>query len=82
MVVPPHQQLSKIFALALEGAIVLHEIPDLPTAFAYLFGLLYAMNIDYPKSVRYTFEAIQSIFFELGSGYSQRIKSLKAKLVH
>lgn len=68
------------FALVLEGAIVLHDLPDLASAFAYLFGLLYAMNMEYPKSMRYTFEAVQCVFFDLGSGCSHRIKSLKTKL--
>ncbi|KAI9527312.1 hypothetical protein NQZ68_031449 [Dissostichus eleginoides] len=36
-------------AVVLEGTIVLH---DLSTAFTYLFGLLYAMSIDYPKEMR------------------------------
>ncbi|XP_030221873.1 uncharacterized protein LOC115550731 [Gadus morhua] len=61
------------WAVVLEGSIVLHDLPDLGTAFAYLFGLLYAM--------RYTFEAIQTIFFELGSQCSQRTRSLKTKLL-
>ena len=45
-------------AVVLEGDIVLHNIPDLSTALAYLFGFLYALNIDYPKQMKYTFEAI------------------------
>ncbi|KAK0151130.1 hypothetical protein N1851_007703 [Merluccius polli] len=69
-------------AVVLEGDIVLHNIPNLSTAMAYLFGLLYALNIDYPKQMRYSFEAIQTIFFSLGgSRCSQRTRSLKAKLV-
>ncbi|KAK9531033.1 hypothetical protein VZT92_010485 [Zoarces viviparus] len=68
-------------AVVLEGTIVLHDLPDLSTAFAYLFGLLYAMNIDYQKEMRYTFEGIQTIFFELGSQCSLRIRSLKTKLL-
>ena len=68
--------------VVLEGAIVLHDIPDLSTALTNLFGLLYALNIDNPKHTRYTFEAIQTIFYELGgSRYSQRIRSLKTKLL-
>lgn len=67
-------------AVVLEGDIVLHNTPDLSTVLAYLFGLLYALNIDYPKQMRYTFEAIQAIFFELGgSRCSQHIRSLKTK---
>lgn len=69
------------WAVVLEGSIMLHDLPDLGTAFAYLFGLLYAMNIDYPKEMKYTFEAIQTIFFELGSQCSQRTRSLKTKLL-
>lgn len=52
-------------AVVLEGAIVLNEPLDLCTAFAHLFGLLYAMDIDYPKQMRCTFEGVQTIFFEL-----------------
>ncbi|KAG5280196.1 hypothetical protein AALO_G00086090 [Alosa alosa] len=69
-------------AVVLEGCIILHDLPDLQTAFAYLFGLLYAINIEYPKLLKYTFEAIQTIFFELGSRCSRRIRSLKTKLLH
>ena len=36
-------------AIVLEEAIVLTDLPDLPTAFAYLFGLLYALNMEFPK---------------------------------
>lgn len=69
-------------AVVLEEDIVLHNILNFSTAMAYLFGLLYALNIDYPKQMRYTFEAIQTIFFSLGgSRCSQRIRSLKTKLV-
>ena len=69
------------WAVVLEGSIVLRHLPDLGTAFAYLVGLLYAMNIDYPKEMRYTFEAIQIIFFKLGSQCSQRTRSLQTKLL-
>ncbi|KAK9522023.1 hypothetical protein VZT92_018519 [Zoarces viviparus] len=68
-------------AVVLEWTIVLQDLPDLSTAFAYLFGLLYAMDIDYPKEMRYTFEGIQTIFFELGSRCSQCIRSLKTNLL-
>lgn len=68
-------------AIVLEGAVILHNLPDLAAAFACLFGLLYAMDINYPEQMRYTFEAIQNIFFELGSRCSQRTRSLKEKLL-
>ncbi|KAL6462559.1 hypothetical protein MHYP_G00289810 [Metynnis hypsauchen] len=68
-------------AIVLEEAIVLTDLPDLPTAFAYLFGLLYALNMEFPKEHKYTFEAIQHIFMELSTSCSQRVRSLKTKLL-
>ena len=68
-------------AVVLEGAVIKHDLPHLAAAFGYLFGLMYAMDISYPEKMRYTFEAIQTIFFELGSKCSQRTRSLKDKLL-
>ncbi|CAI5681838.1 unnamed protein product [Oreochromis niloticus] len=39
----------------LEEDIILDDLPDLPTAFAYLFGLLYGLNMEFPKELKYTF---------------------------
>lgn len=47
--------------LVLEETIVLKDIPDTPTVLAYLFGLLYALNMEFPKDTRYNFETIQHI---------------------
>lgn len=41
---PSHQTVNSI-AVVLEETIVLEGIPDLLTAFAYIFGLLYTLNI-------------------------------------
>ncbi|KAJ8349705.1 hypothetical protein SKAU_G00248350 [Synaphobranchus kaupii] len=59
-------------AVILEEDIVLQDLPDLPTAFAFLFGLIYALNLQYPKELRYTFETIQKVFMELGTDLSAR----------
>ncbi|XP_037394262.1 uncharacterized protein LOC108411621 [Pygocentrus nattereri] len=67
-------------AIILKEAVVLRDIVDLPTAFAYLFGLLYAINMEYPQELKYTFEAIQKIFRDLGGSCSARVQSLKIKL--
>lgn len=42
----------------LEEDIVVLDVQDVQNAFATLFGLLYALYIDYPKELRYTFEVI------------------------
>ncbi|XP_037620066.1 uncharacterized protein LOC119484944 isoform X3 [Sebastes umbrosus] len=68
-------------AVVVEEDIVLQDLPDLPTAFAYLFGLIYALNLQYPKELRYTFETIQKVFMELGTDLSARVRSLKNKLL-
>ncbi|XP_074500243.1 uncharacterized protein LOC141772766 isoform X2 [Sebastes fasciatus] len=68
-------------AVVVEEDIVLQDLPDLPTAFAYLFGLIYALNLQYPKELRYTFETIQKVFMGLGTDLSARVRSLKNKLL-
>lgn len=57
-------------AVVVEDTIILEELSDLPTGFAYLFGLIYASNIQYPKGLRYTFETVQKIFMGLGKDLS------------
>ncbi|XP_074500282.1 uncharacterized protein LOC141772779 [Sebastes fasciatus] len=68
-------------AVVVEEDIVLQDLPDLPTAFAYLFGLIYALNLQYPKELRYTFETIKKVFMGLGTDLSARVRSLKNKLL-
>ncbi|XP_039477868.1 uncharacterized protein LOC120443361 [Oreochromis aureus] len=80
--VGPNSQSTVInTAIVLEEDIILDDLPDLPTAFAYLFGLLYGLNMEFPKELKYTFEAVQHIFMELTSTCSQRIRSFKTKLL-
>lgn len=73
---------SKIqnIALILEESIVVDDLPDTPTALAYLLGLLYALNISYPEDLKYTFETLQKVFMEIGPKCSNRVRSLKKKL--
>lgn len=68
-------------AVVLEEDIILADLPDLPTAFAYLFGLLYGLNMEFPKDLKYTFETVQHIFMELTPTCSKRVRSLKTKLL-
>lgn len=69
------QQVNNIAAV-LEENTVLQDLSDLPTAFAYLLGLIYAVNIKYTKDRRYTFETVQNLFMGLGTDYSARVRSL------
>ncbi len=69
------------FGIILEETVVMQDLPDFPTAFMVLFGLLYALNIEYSKGLKYTFEAVQNIFVGLGEKCTNRIQSLKNKLL-
>lgn len=68
-------------AVVLEQVVVLKDFPDISTALAYLFGLLYALNMSYPQALKYTFDTIQNVFMELGSGCTKRVLSVKNKLL-
>ena len=68
-------------AVVLENEILLHEIHDLSKAMSLLMGLLYVLNIDYPKELRYTFEVIQKILMNIGAeNCSAKIHGLRNKL--
>lgn len=72
---------TRSIALVIEEQIVLDDVSDLPTAFALLFGLIYALNLDYPKDLRYTFEVIQKVFMNLGTKCSAHVQALKNRLL-
>lgn len=57
---------SVVSVAVVEEGVVLQDLPDLPTAFAYLFGPIYALNLKYPEDLRHTFETIKKVFLDLG----------------
>ncbi|KAF3836184.1 hypothetical protein F7725_028742 [Dissostichus mawsoni] len=61
----PYQRILRML-LILEGRIVLRKLRDVPTGFAVLMGILYSLNIDYPKGLKYTFEVIQKVIMDIG----------------
>ena len=69
-------------AVILEEDIVLQGLHDIPNAVATVMGLLYVLNIDYPKAMKYTFEMIQRVFMGIGSeACSAKVHGLKNKLL-
>lgn len=68
-------------AIVLEEEVVMDNLGDFTNALMILFGLLYALNMEYPKDLRYTFEAVQKILLNLGKECTARIQSLKNKLL-
>ncbi|KAL1269169.1 hypothetical protein QQF64_031458 [Cirrhinus molitorella] len=61
-------------SIILEGVIVMEDLENLPDAMCLLFGLIYALNLEYPPQLKNTFDFIQRVFLSLGH------KSLKPKL--
>nr|XP_057928427.1 uncharacterized protein LOC131129192 isoform X2 [Doryrhamphus excisus] len=65
--------------VVIEGAEVLDGL-TVPRACALLMGLMYALNLSYPKELKSTFEVFQKIFLELDAlRASPKVMSLKAK---
>ncbi|CAM4536841.1 unnamed protein product [Leuciscus chuanchicus] len=61
-------------AVVLEEEIVLDGLKDVSNAFAVLMGLLYALDITYPKEVKYTFEVLQKVLMKIGGEACSRNK--------
>lgn len=68
--------------IAIEGVQVLHELTSVASACAMLLGLIYAINLAYPKPFRFTFEVLQKIFLELDQHkMSPKVQHLYNKLI-
>ncbi|XP_034721379.1 uncharacterized protein LOC117940105 [Etheostoma cragini] len=68
-------------SIFIEGTEVLRDL-DVPRACAFLMGLIYGLNLSYPKELKNTFEVFQKIFLELdGLKASPKVMSLKSKLL-
>ncbi|KAF3837851.1 hypothetical protein F7725_009619 [Dissostichus mawsoni] len=63
------------------GVVVLHDLENVALAAAMLFGLMYALNMNYPSKLRYTLEVIQKVIMELdASDLSRKAHNLKRKM--
>ncbi|XP_029916458.1 sterile alpha motif domain-containing protein 3-like [Myripristis murdjan] len=70
-------------AIVVEDDLVISSIPTFADAFALLFGLMYALHLDYPKKLSHTFTFIQKILMGLDDGKPLKpcILSLKNDLL-
>ncbi|KAF7705581.1 hypothetical protein HF521_020867, partial [Silurus meridionalis] len=74
----PHAlNVNSLMVIILEGKIVVGDVPNLPHAVCLLFALIYALNVDYQKTMKSTFDAIQRVFLSLHY-MLQRFKILSA----
>ncbi|XP_048102454.1 uncharacterized protein LOC125296540 isoform X2 [Alosa alosa] len=67
--------------IVLEGNVVFDGPANLPQAFCVLFGLTYALHLDYLKYMKNTFLFVQQVMFNLGkSQLPPKIQTLKNQL--
>ncbi|KAK7878214.1 hypothetical protein WMY93_031166 [Mugilogobius chulae] len=64
-------------AIVIEDEILLSDISSWPEAFVLLFGLVYALHLDYPKKLLHTFTFAQKFLLGLEDG-----KPLKSCLIN
>lgn len=77
----PGGQLADV-GVVLEGVEVLHNLQSINHACVMLYGLIYALNLSYPKSLKNTFEVYQKILMDLESSkLSPTVRALKFKLL-
>ncbi|KAK7118577.1 hypothetical protein R3I94_022161 [Phoxinus phoxinus] len=68
-------KLPTNIGIILEGQEVLSNLPSVANAVAFLLGHLYAFNLEYPKTLKLTFEYIQKVIMELDpKGMSNKVK--------
>ncbi|XP_056295664.1 uncharacterized protein LOC130209821 isoform X2 [Pseudoliparis swirei] len=66
--------------IIIEGCTVLQDLRDVANGCAALFGLIYSLNLSYPKDLRYTFEFFQRVLMGLdGNKLSTKVQVLKNK---
>lgn len=69
-------------AVVVEETIVLHDLRDVPSAFALLMGTIYCLNLEYPRNMKYSFEFLQKVVMKIKPDHcSARIHGLRNKLL-
>ncbi|XP_041868462.1 uncharacterized protein LOC121657140 [Melanotaenia boesemani] len=68
--------------IILEGGTVMENLPNLPQALCLLFGLSYALHLEYPRAMRNTLIFIQRVMLRLGENkLPPRLQTLKNLLL-
>lgn len=77
----PQPPLSSAVGIILEGTVVMNDLENLPQAFYLLFGLIYALHLDYPRYMKNTFAFIQHVLLNIGKEkLLAKVQTLKNQL--
>uniref|UniRef100_A0A672JNF0 Uncharacterized protein n=1 Tax=Salarias fasciatus TaxID=181472 RepID=A0A672JNF0_SALFA len=75
------QEPPEDIGIVTEGIELLHHLTSVASACALLLGLIYALNLAYPKPLRFTFEVLQKIIMQLDQHkMSPKVHNLHSKL--
>ncbi|XP_077950741.1 uncharacterized protein LOC120832503 [Gasterosteus aculeatus] len=67
--------------IIIEGEVVMDSIQDLPKAMCLVFGLMYALHLNYPKTMKLTFQFIQQVLLLLvHTDLKPKLQTLKNQL--
>lgn len=70
-------------SIILEGGIVMDGLKNLPQAMLLIFGLIYALHLDYPKTMKNTMSFIQRVMMGLGANkLPPKLQALKNRLLY
>ncbi|KAJ3606749.1 hypothetical protein NHX12_026268 [Muraenolepis orangiensis] len=75
------QAAPKDIGIILEGQEVVNTLASVANAVAILLVFLYALTLEYPKTLKFTFQYIQKVFMELDpKGMPTKVKKLYDQL--
>ena len=68
-------------AVVVEESVVLHNL-DVSSSFAMLLGIIYCVNLEYPRAMKYSFEFLQRVVMKIKPDQaSARVHSFRNKLL-
>lgn len=75
------QEPPEDISVVIEGVELLHELTSVASACALLLGLIYALNLAYPKPLHFTFEVLQKVIMQLDQHKrSPKVQNLYGRL--
>ena len=75
------QEAPEDIGIVIEGVEVMNELPSVASACALLLGVIYALNLAYPKPLCFTFEVLQKLIMQLEQHkMSPKVQNLYGRL--